>query len=51
MLGSEKVEQDHESEEDHVEKEWSKEKLSLQNAAKELLPQKSVKEEKRVDES
>ena len=40
VLGSEKVEQDHESEEGHVEKEWSKVKLSLQNAAKELLPKK-----------
>ena len=46
MLGSEKVEQDHESEEEHVEKEWSKVKLSLQNAAKELLPKK-VKKKKR----
>ena len=46
VLGSEKVEQDHESEEEHVEKEWSKVKLSLQNAAKELLPKK-VKKKKR----
>ena len=38
VLGSEEVEQDHESEEEHVEKEWNKVKLSLQNAAKELLP-------------
>ena len=43
VLGSEKVEQDHESEEEHVEKEWSKVKLSLQNAAKELLPKKVKK--------
>ena len=34
------MEQDHESEEEQVEKEWSKVKLSLQNAAKELLPKK-----------
>ena len=40
VLGSEEVEQDHESEEEHVEKEWNKVKLSLQNAAKELLPKK-----------
>ena len=46
MLGSEKVEQGHESEDKHVEKEWSKVKLSLQNAAKELLPKK-VKKKKR----
>ena len=46
MLGSEKVEQDHESEEENVEKEWSKVKLSLQNAVKELLPKK-VKKKKR----
>ena len=46
VLGSEKVEQDHESEEEHVEKEWSKVKLSLQNAAKDLLPKK-VKKKKR----
>ena len=50
VLGSEKVEQDHESEEEHVEKEGNKVRLSLQNAAKELLPKKSEKEEKRVDE-
>ena len=43
VLGSEKVEQDHESEAEHVEKEWSKVKLSLQNAAKELLPKKVKK--------
>ena len=29
VLGSEEVEQDHESEEEHVEKEWNKVKLSL----------------------
>ena len=46
VLGSEKVEQDHGSEEEHVEKEWSEVKLSLQNAAKELLPKK-VKKRKR----
>ena len=40
VLGSEEVEQDHESEEEHVEKEWNKIKLSLQNAAKEHLPKK-----------
>ena len=40
VFRSEKVEQDHEREEEHVEKEWSKVKLSLQNAAKELLPKK-----------
>ena len=40
MLGNEKVEQDHESEEEPVEKEWSKVKVSLTNAAKELLPKK-----------
>ena len=40
MLGSKEVEQDHESEEDHVAKEWNKVNLSLQNVAKELLPQK-----------
>ena len=44
VLGSEEVEQDHESEEEHVEKQWNKVKLSLQNAAKELLPQKVKKE-------
>ena len=43
VLGSEKVEQDHESEEEHVEKERNKVKLSLQNAAKELLPKKVKK--------
>ena len=32
--------QDHESKEEHVEKEWNKVKLSLQNATKELLPKK-----------
>ena len=46
MLGSEKVEQNHESEEEHVEKEWSKVKLSLQNAAKELLPKKVEKKKR-----
>ena len=46
MLGSEEVKQDHESEEEHVEKEWNKVKLSLQSAAKELLPKK----QRRVDE-
>ena len=46
VLGAEKVEQDHESEEEHVEKEWSKVKVSLQNAAKELPPKK-VKKKKR----
>ena len=49
VLDSKEVEKDQESEEEHVEKEWNKVKLSLQNAAKELLPKKS-KEEKRVDE-
>ena len=39
VLGSEKLEQDHKSEEEHVGKEWSKVKLNLQNAAK-LLPKK-----------
>ena len=39
------MEQDHESEEEHVEKEWNKVKLSLQNAAKELLP-KNVKKKR-----
>ena len=43
VLGSKEVEQDHECEEEHVVKEWNKVKLSLQNAAKELLP-KIVKE-------
>ena len=43
MLGSEEVEQDHESEEEHVAKEWNKVKHSLQNAAKELLPKKAKK--------
>ena len=46
VLGSEEVQQDHENEEEHVEKEWNKVKLSLQNAAKELLPKK-VKKMKR----
>ena len=46
MLGSEEVEQDHENEEEHVEKEWNKVKLSLQNAAKELLPKKVKKKER-----
>ena len=46
VLGSEKVEQDHESEEEHVEKEWSKVKLSLQNAAKELVPKKMKKKKR-----
>ena len=46
MLGSEEVEQDHESEEEHVVKEWNKVKLSLQNAVKELLLKK-VKKKKR----
>ena len=41
LLGSEEVEQDHESEEEHVEKEWNKVKICLQNAAKELLPKKA----------
>ena len=45
-MGSKKLEQDHESKEEHVEKEWNKVKLSLQNAAKELLPKK-VKKKKR----
>ena len=40
MLGSKEVEQDNESEEEHVEKEWNKVKLNLQNATKELLPKK-----------
>ena len=40
VLGSEEVEQDHESKKEHVEKEWNKVKLSLQNAAKELLPKR-----------
>ena len=40
VLSSEEVEQDHESEEEHVEKEWNKVKGSLQNAAKELLSKK-----------
>ena len=40
VFGSKEVEQDHESEEEHVEKEWNKVKLSLQNATKELLPKK-----------
>ena len=48
MLGSEKVEQDHESEEEHFEKEWTKVKLSLQNAAKELLPKKVRKKKKKI---
>ena len=49
ILGLEEVEQDHESEEEHVEKEWNKVKLSLQNASKELLPKgKNKEEEKRV---
>ena len=43
VLGSEKVEQDHESEEEGVVKEWNKVKLTLQNAAKELLPKKLKK--------
>ena len=43
MLGSEEVEQDHKGEEEHVEKEWNKVKLSLQNTAKELLPKKLKK--------
>ena len=46
MLGSEEVEQDHESEEEHVEKEWNKVKLSLQNAAKDLLPIKAKKKKR-----
>ena len=46
VMGSEDMEQDCESEEEHVEKEWNKVKLSLQNAAKELLPKK-VKKKKR----
>ena len=43
MLGSEEMKQDHESEKEHVEKEWNKVKLSLQNAAKRLLPKKVKK--------
>ena len=50
VLGSEKVEQDHESEEEHVEKEWSKVKLSLQKCSKRATTQKSEEERKRVDE-
>ena len=46
MLGSEEVEQDHESEEEHVAKEWNKVKLSLQNAAKALLPKKAKKKKR-----
>ena len=49
-MGSEKVEQDHESEEEHLAKEWDKIKLSLHNEAKDLLPPKSKKEERRLDE-
>ena len=40
MLGAEEGDQDNESEEEHVEKEWNKVKLSLHNAAKKLLPKK-----------
>ena len=43
VLGSEEVEQDQENEEEHVVKEWNKVNLSLQNAAKELLPKKAKK--------
>ena len=46
VLVSEEVEQDHESEEEHVAKEWNKGKLSLQNAAKEHTSKK-VKKKKR----
>ena len=46
VLGSEKVEHNHESEEEHFEKECNKVKLSLQNTAKELLPKK-LKKKKR----
>ena len=46
VLGSEKVEQDHESEEEHVEKEWGKVKHSLQKCSKRATTQKSEKEEK-----
>ena len=40
------MEQDHESEEEQVEKEWNKVKLSLQNAAKEPLPKKAKKKKR-----
>ena len=43
VLGSKEMEQHHESEEEHVEKEWNKVKPSLQDAAKELLPKKVKK--------
>ena len=49
MLGSEEVEQDRESEEEHVEKEWNKVKLSLQNVAKKLLPKKVKKKRERMN--
>ena len=48
MLGSEKVEQDHESEEEHVEKEWNKVKLT--KCSKRATTPKSEEKEKRVDE-
>ena len=46
VLGSKEVEQDHESEEKHVAKEWNKVKLSIQNAANEPLPKKAKKKER-----
>ena len=51
VLGSEKVGQDHESEEEHVEKEWSKVNLSFTKCSKRATTQKSEEEEeKRMDE-
>ena len=46
MLGSEEVEQDHESEEDHVEKEWKKVKLSLQKCSKRVTTQRKQRRRK-----
>ena len=43
VLGSKEVEQDHEGGKEHVAKKWNKVKLSLQNAAIELLPKKAKK--------
>ena len=48
-MGYKEVEQDHDSEEEHVEKEWNEVK-QLTKCSKRATTQKSKEEEKRVDE-